>query len=594
MGLLDWMRGGKSPEPPGPTEAPAARVAQPAFPRDAVPSADSAAILADLFRVPPEQCGAEWDAAYQNHVWDAALEPRDAEARVLSDGRLYRAFALARPGAAETTCVARESDACLREGAGLLLYGALDDPQARCFLTLGQIDAFARYGTVHGDPRDAVPTAADRLAPDADRVEAPLNLVEPNPRGPKVRRRDDGVDMVEETEDHGMIVGDSLAAYLPRHLALSLFRHLNGDWGLREPYVAVIYDKDWTPNRRIVIGLDMDELGPDDVARFGQLFRDLFWHTNPGQRVTMIAGRDYDRKMIPLRQLAGIAPEPRVTRRFDLNPDRPDPIVDGEILRELLAQPASEWTPDWLGLVCDMAWCAAATTSHMPVSTADDGHPYLRLNLHEPGDPTTDCLASLCHYCYSQGAGAALYLSKADGQGNAQLNLSFGLIDSLIRYDSPQGDPMDVWEIGMRGRQGYFERERPYYLDAGLSPATEAMMVGEQVFLEDIVTNERGIMARSELVEVLPPHVARALHRWLTENWGIADPHVALLYEALWRPSRCLAIGLRPGQLPAATAADDLRARLSELHWFLSPTRQVSLVVDDESVDVMTPLSELL
>lgn len=231
----------------------------------------------------------------------------------------------------------------------------------------------------------------------------------------------------------------------------------------------------------------------------------------------------------------------------------------------------------WAAAFWDAAWTAAMVVADPPVFTGPDGYPYLRLNL--PGRaPSFDAnsLMNVAESMVEQGVGAALFASAADGDDAAQYVLSMGVLDSILRFDCPGGEPFEVDEA----------RETP------ATDQVETMMVGAA---------ERSVMKATQEVLVGTPSeqylsvpAARALYRHLVEGWGIADPRVALIVVPAMRPTRSLVIGKSVAQFRAEGVDEALMGeQVRMLTWYFPPSRRLMLMPDDWNVETMTPLAEL-
>lgn len=154
----------------------------------------------------------------------------------------------------------------------------------------------------------------------------------------------------------------------------------------------------------------------------------------------------------------------------------------------------------------------------------------------------------------------------------AQYVLSLGLIDSLVRYDSPDGDPVD--------------RE-----EAALPPDPDAYSVEPSGIGQRLTVKAgRSVLTGTPSAEYLPPEIARALHRHLTEYWGLDDPRVALMVDTGMRPHRSLVIGRKRSEF---ADQEEMDALVHPLIWYLTPLRMVMPMPEDWSFDQMTPLREL-
>ena len=89
-------------------------------------------------------------------------------------------------------------------------------------------------------------------------------------------------------------------------------------------------------------------------------------------------------------------------------------------------------------------------------------------------------------------------------------------------------------------------------------------------------------------------NAARALHRHLCEDWGLADPRVAILVSPALCPSRSLVIGVSRSGLIAKGATDNqIAGWMERIRWFLPPSRGLMLMPDGWSASEVTSLSEL-
>ena len=91
--------------------------------------------------------------------------------------------------------------------------------------------------------------------------------------------------------------------------------------------------------------------------------------------------------------------------------------------------------------------------------------------------------------------------------------LSMGLLDSLLLYDSWQGDPMDLDDIA--------RSTTPQESASGLVtlPASK----------------DKKLFVSAPANTYLPAYTARALYRHLREGWKLAEPRVALFARPVFR-----------------------------------------------------------
>ena len=179
----------------------------------------------------------------------------------------------------------------------------------------------------------------------------------------------------------------------------------------------------------------------------------------------------------------------------------------------------------------------------------------------------SQCLANLADTCLGRGVGAALFAAPGEPPDAAQFVFPFGVIDSMLRYDSPAGDPVDLDDWSRppppppkRGFFG-FGKEAP-----------------------------REVLVATPSADYLPPHAARALNHYLTVRWELPDPHIALLIDATQRPTRNLVIGRKRSSFADEAFLQDLMRYTS---WFLPPARGFALMPEDWTLAQMTPLREM-
>lgn len=223
----------------------------------------------------------------------------------------------------------------------------------------------------------------------------------------------------------------------------------------------------------------------------------------------------------------------------------------------------------WRDRFYDVAWFAGVEAAG--VYAGPDGLPYLRFNLPREGEAfDSHCLANRAGDCLAAGWGAALFASADDPPDAAQFVFSLGVLDSLIRYDSPEGDPIDVVESGLApppapARRGWFSfgaaREEP-----------------------------RQVLLATPSDQFLPPYAAKALHKYLTRSWGLANPRVLLMTDMALRPHRHLVIGKRRGEFADEQAAWQA---MQYVLWHLPPMRSAVLLPEDWRLEEMTPLRDL-
>jgi hypothetical protein len=215
----------------------------------------------------------------------------------------------------------------------------------------------------------------------------------------------------------------------------------------------------------------------------------------------------------------------------------------------------------------DSAWTAALCVPEPPVITGPDGFRYLRLDLPaaDAGDFEANSLMNVAAAMVEQGVGAALFAAAEADIASPEFVVSMGMLDSILRFDNPDGEPGELDE----SRGG-----------AGTGPTT--LEAGEQ------------ILVGTPSADYLSPPAARALLRHLGDDWGLVEPRVAILVASSMRPSRSLVIGQSRGELVAKGATDEqIAGWMQRIGWFLPPSRGLMLMPDDWDVGSMTPLREL-
>lgn len=268
------------------------------------------------------------------------------------------------------------------------------------------------------------------------------------------------------------------------------------------------------------------------------------------------------------------APQPRPQpvpatgyRRFERDPARMFDPAKAATLARLFAVPREGRDAEWVTRFWEAAWTAALVVPEPPVVLGPDGFPYLRLNLPPDGAGfDANSLMNVAPGMVEQGVGAAFFASAGADVAASEFVVSMGVLDSILRFDNPDGEPTELEES-----------------DPGSTgPGPMTLQAGEQ------------ILVGSPSAEYLSPPAARALHRHLAEDWGLADPRVAILVAASMRPSRSLVIGRSRSALLAAGATDEqIAGWMQRIGWFLPPSRGLMLMPDDWDVASMTPLREL-
>lgn len=244
------------------------------------------------------------------------------------------------------------------------------------------------------------------------------------------------------------------------------------------------------------------------------------------------------------------------TPRFAVNPDAMFNLGATRALHLLFQSKVRDAA--WLNSFYLAAWNASVSVGEPEHFDGPDGMPYYRLNLPAAGtDFDAQSLSNLAGMCVERNAGAAFFAHADDPETAPQFVLSMGVLDSMLRYDSPDGDPVDC-EVDLRSQ----------ILFAG----------------------SRQILTASPSADFLPGYTARALHRYMSRIWGIYDPRVHLLVDPALHPSRNLVIGRKRSSFSSSAEVADEMARLA---WFMPPHRSLMLMPEDWSLGDMDCLIEL-
>lgn len=255
-------------------------------------------------------------------------------------------------------------------------------------------------------------------------------------------------------------------------------------------------------------------------------------------------------------------------RRFHDDRARMFDIQGTHMLEGLFQLPAAERDWAWQRAFWDHSWTASVALAEPQVFTGPDGFPYLRLNVPGAGAFDSQCLGNLAEACLQNLIGAAFFASPDAPPEAAQYVLSLGTIDSLVRYDSPDGDPVDLEEASLPESPGMFEGD-----GAGLR-----------------VAKAHDVLMGTPSADYLPPHLARSLYQHLTQGWGMEEPRVRLLIDQHMRPHRSLMISRSPSEFPEGAPVDVMA---QSLMWHLNPGRRLMLRSEDMRPEEMTPLRDL-
>ncbi len=239
------------------------------------------------------------------------------------------------------------------------------------------------------------------------------------------------------------------------------------------------------------------------------------------------------------------------------------------ILADLLDLPRGRRDAAWTERFFDAVWNASLVVADPAVITGRDGFPYVRLNLPPPGRFKPTAVANLAALCLERATGIAVFSAAADPPDAAQFVFPVGMLDSLMRFDTWRGDPLD-------------------HQDMAGTPAGDAM---EEGWGQTVTLREtHQIMLGSPSVQYLPTYSARALLNHMRGAWRVPDPRVRLMVDPNLRPTRNLVVGRKRAELPADATWD---VHCSRLLWYLPKGRSIMLMPDAWDLADMTPLEQL-
>jgi hypothetical protein len=280
-------------------------------------------------------------------------------------------------------------------------------------------------------------------------------------------------------------------------------------------------------------------------------------------------------KRNPAPPPAPVAPAGRAgqERRFHQDRSRMFDLANTQALAELVAVPKEARDDDWSERLHDAVWTASVYVPQPKVISGPDGMPYLRLVLPPHGVPfDSQCLANLAPGCIDNLCGAALFATEDDPPEAALYVFTMGVLDSLLRFDSPDGDPQDIAEMARPAEEGMFSGG------------------GDGLRQHLVVEKEHQVLVGTPSADYLPPYAAHALWRYVQEVWKLDDPRVAIVADPHMRPTRSLVIGRRHSEF---APGDDVDLMVRYLTWYLPPLRLVMLMPEDWRLEDMTPLCEL-
>lgn len=267
------------------------------------------------------------------------------------------------------------------------------------------------------------------------------------------------------------------------------------------------------------------------------------------------------------------APEPAGKRRFSLERSDWFDLERTHALRALFQVAPDQRDDAWHQLFFDAAWHGSVSMPSQQPFQGPDFFPYLRFDVPRAGAFDSQSLGNLAPALVEQGVGAAFFASPNDPPEAAQFVFSMGRLDSMLRFDNAEGDPVDI--------------------------ADKAEPIDESVYAVDregaserlLTRKDHQVMLGAPSRDYLPPAVARALYTHLRDGWHIEEPRVAVMLDAAARPKRALVVNKRHGDFGEGVAVDQA-ARM--LLWYLTPQQGLMLMPNSMSEDELVPLRDFL
>lgn len=238
--------------------------------------------LAQAMELPREQRNSRWLDEFQGAAWNASIVLPAEPVFLGPDGMPYVRLELPPVGeAVETNCLSNLFVSMAEQGLGAAFFKNNTDPPeaAEYVVPTGVIESLRSYGTWDGDPDDIAELAAK----------------------PQQHAGASGVEKTEVETEREVMVGSPSEAYLPKHTARLLYRHLTEGWKMEEPRIALVVDPQMTPSRNLVIGRKFSEFPDPEVA--AQAARMLLWYLPPRRYLLLMPENWSADQMRPLREL---------------------------------------------------------------------------------------------------------------------------------------------------------------------------------------------------------------------------------------------------------------------------------------------------
>jgi hypothetical protein len=242
--------------------------------------------IAQLMEATRETRDGAWVMSFQDAAWNASIVLPPQPVFLGPDGMPYVRLELPPVGqAVETNCLSNLFASVAEQGFGVGFFkNPTDTPDlAEYVMPTGVVESLRAYGTYDGDPTDAQEMAARP------------------PQEPPQDGMQGGVQETTVEKERQVMVGTPSEAYLPRHTARLLYRHLTEGWKIEDPRVALVVDPEMTPSRNLVIGRKFSEFPDKEVAsRATQM---LLWYFPPRRYLLLMPENWTPEQMVPLKDL---------------------------------------------------------------------------------------------------------------------------------------------------------------------------------------------------------------------------------------------------------------------------------------------------
>ena len=238
--------------------------------------------LAQAMELPREQRDTRWLDEFQSAAWNASIVLPAEPVFLGPDGMPYVRLALPPVGeTVETNCLSNLFVSMAEQGLGAAFFKNNTDPPeaAEYVVPTGVIESLRSYGTWDGDPDDIAELTAK----------------------PQQHAGASGIEKTEVETEREVMVGSPSEAYLPKHTARLLYRHLTEGWKMEDPRIALVVDPQMTPSRNLVIGRKFSEFPDPEIA--AQAARMLLWYLPPRRYLLLMPENWSADQMRPLREL---------------------------------------------------------------------------------------------------------------------------------------------------------------------------------------------------------------------------------------------------------------------------------------------------